>query len=1426
MASEDNDDDAKAWVTAESSLALEQISEEVNEADDDAGPDADVDEANSQRRLSIDSRTEDATAKNSKGRGRENATKTESPGNDASSQPERTTQVLELLRENRRSSMFESMERIRSQKLVQGTSRRSLASLRRSSAMSVTSSQRSSREELEDAIIDALLAKDVNDLSATEFKTLEESFSKNERRVNEMREKLSQHQEFHQSKRAAALQDELDNIDVRVESERMEREKLEAQLQALREREATFAIEDDNLAAELHDMELQHQLESVAMLRIKADKIRREREQLETTERVRKVEIEAILEENDRRSISGEATLKRLLARVGTLQKELREPVYAEDPEFSKDINAAFALVDDGSKNAESDFAKLFDKVAQVREERWEGKLRALESELGELCEERARLAAEEREVEKRRAHHEKLVAQGLEYLVELELGHAPPADYVLANLLQNQVPEVVPQTQSPETGKEASVIDSSGTQDDETLKDKDVDELFDELDTFNIDHFAKRVEEEIEVTQSRIASHHADLQTLEKERQWVESDSVFGPHEQKAYDGSLGPASYPKASLPSFEIVRGILMDAVNDFLESYEPFDVAQLRQEAEQAVVKWQASGSMLERRIQEEDRENAVRMVADDITNSTLDSVLRGIFGEVETARLLSRKIADKLVLGSVFSLWQGDGQVPDEMKNQVTSTFTELQQRRDARDLVQLSHSRKPTTTMHLKLEKAILPQETSVFNSTNAAYSKASMQRIREELEKKRMREQAYEEELVEKRLDPSLELEAEANGEAKKDRDADDGEESSSEDEEDEDATKLQFALVQPIEPEKVTARTPEFRRVEKDFWNGVTFRSKHIKVRSSQGAPTALAGSAGGDYLAVGTGTGRILVYDVRPEKEALLLRKYQPKNMPAAIVQLVWSTDQGSLLLSLDEAGTVRLLSTLPSPQHAGKTHVWQKVLKPVVLEELLELTWQDFDRPVQENLYDDDDDIEQYKAKIRAKQRKRKRRYRLVEPSEEELQPVHVAFHTAHTLFGVQLSIMIALKNGDLVKWNTDHEKSYGDRSVYCPSHAHVEPQNPRDPNVLPGNPRHKGELFGSTIRREFYQGHKHSPKFIGFVNRCSEIMYTVDEKDRMRLWPYEPSQFSGFGWYVPLQRFTLDLRAISYTADRAFPVEKVFPPEGVEIPFAPPPKTLALSSARSAESKALDEEKALEKDVNFLTLARDEERLIATLELQDKPWLVRETGEKQRVMQVFAPDDVPDDKSSPHHVLIHSKGGTLVQHMISYFSPQVSEGILEDVSLSHAGSEILFLVRYPATAEKPGTLRIFVYDTVTLGLEPTAVEILMEGKIRPRLAVSPLLKEVGSDYVYILMNSCVHVVSLTSGLFATQRLNPLGKNVEPGVRLTDLVLLRDHQHLACTGPASDTVYLFAIDNPAQGSGDLLMDRYHRPRMEHTPRECDV
>jgi len=1215
-------------------------------------------------------------------------------------------------------------------------------------------------------LLDSLLHKGTDELSVADLRHLEAEFEAWQDRTEMMKRKLQQHQEYHKIKQTGQLREEMESLDSRVEHERTEREKLENQLQALRKIEAEVALEGDEFDEQVQKLELEHQLEQVALLRIKADRIRAQRDEIERLELQSKAEIEAIVEENDRRKASSSKQLKKLLSKVDALATQLQD---AELQQNEKDQK--FVLDDDNAEENEIEFARLFDKVTSLREEKWEARLQALEKELGMLCEERQKLLKEEEELDEKRRRHEKLVSKGLDFLVELELGNVPPEDFLFKN------------------DDDTEQISYPLNQDDEILS-------------------LGEVEDKIELMEEKIDRMTLEREDTEKEYIGPEKSSYFPESTMVPYDGSLGPESYSISQLEAFREASAILLAIIDDFFENYHD-NPEGMKKHAVESLENWEASTAVLERRLDHQGHENAIRIVSDEMIQRTLIAVIRGIYGEAETATELSKKIANKLIISSVFSVYGSIDTVSQEMCDEVSRTLDQFQKTRIEGLSMSAIESRIPPTRLTLKLEPpSVGSGTTDAFYAQNTAYSSQSISRIRDQLEK---RQQGCDNLVGNIFKDSSRDVE-ERQGRGQDPDDDDD-------DEDDNDLiTVIKFGVTKPASLEYLSEMAPEYRKLEKDFWNNISFRSKHIYLGRASGYASALKSSSAGDFLAVGMSTGSLFIFDLRPRKQCRLLRSFelQKKEKKSPIAQIAWPIDRGSMIVTLDEAGLVRLFSTDASLESSKVGKSFQRKFCPRPLNVILILSWENFDRPVQEDLYERlvEGNMKKKRKKIRSKKK---------QGTQEDLIPRSVQFHSAHTLFGLQRSILIGLTNGDIVKWNVDAETKFGDRPVFCPSHARNEPPNPRKPEFVPGDPRKRGRLFGSTIKREFFQDHKAEPVFMGFVNRSSELLYSLDKSMQLCLWPYEPGQFSGFGWFLPLYRFALDLRSIAFRADNEKEIEQEFPPEHVAIP-----------SEQGFEGSIPRKKRRLEDDIlkenpDFLKLAEDEEALIQALPLQEKPWLLRVLeDEQERTMEIYAPDEFPFDDSSPHQIIVRSNGGIILKRMLSYFKPDVYDGVLEDVTLSNSGTEIFFLVFYKASREKPAIVKIFIYDATGMDAEPSCHEIVFEGTIRPRFAVSPLMREIGSDYVYLLMNSCIYVVSLTTGLFVTKKLNPLGRNAPIDASLTDVDLTRDHEHLACIGPGNDTVFLFAIDNrnPTNELTEQELEQLFRPRMNFTPREYDI
>ena len=100
-----------------------------------------------------------------------------------------------------------------------------------------------------------------------------------------------------------------------------------------------------------------------------------------------------------------------------------------------------------------------------------------------------------------------------------------------------------------------------------------------------------------------------------------------------------------------------------------------------------------------------------------------------------------------------------------------------------------------------------------------------------------------------------------------------------------------------------------------------------------------------------------------------------------------------------------------------------------------------------------LYAESDEIAAYQAKASSKKKQKKKQKKKVprkrkpdEQLEHDLRPISVSFHPSHTLFGVQNSFLIGLKDGTIVKWN--YMPNRMDKSVFYDSRKDDSRKHPK------------------------------------------------------------------------------------------------------------------------------------------------------------------------------------------------------------------------------------------------------------------------------------------------------------------------------------------------------------------------------------------
>ncbi|CAM9159620.1 unnamed protein product [Ectocarpus sp. 12 AP-2014] len=403
---------------------------------------------------------------------------------------------------------------------------------------------------------------------------------------------------------------------------------------------------------------------------------------------------------------------------------------------------------------------------------------------------------------------------------------------------------------------------------------------------------------------------------------------------------------------------------------------------------------------------------------------------------------------------------------------------------------------------------------------------------------------------------------------------------------------------------------------------------------------------------------------------------------------------------------------------------------------------------------------------------------------------------VAFHTAMTAFGEQLSVVVATAGGSLVKCNADAwpvavaaggEGGDGGRDgdvAYGRCLVPIEPGNrgaPHEATVLRSTASADGEGSGgmlggcNSVRREFFERHRHSVIFVGFKDHVSLTMVTLDVSGLLCVWPYSADAFSGFGWYTPSKEVVVDVTLHSYKLETnraarrgergtgsggggggGFIFNRALPPDYSET--ANPRE--ALAELRTGGGYRLSSTE-------------------------------RTVGRGRAETYIGPPDSGSDSRGGAAVfraiVARYDEEGELKSATRLRAVEGAREGMITDAKLTVSGGELAVVASYrplaPAAGCGPGaggssptgrgdgtsgseevpqfTAMVFLVNLESTQLLPQHVRHDWPmtsggtgGFPSPAFAVSPVLDATGSDYVYLAIEDSIRIFSLETGFEVT------------------------------------------------------------------------
>ena len=189
-------------------------------------------------------------------------------------------------------------------------------------------------------------------------------------------------------------------------------------------------IEDGLLQA----IKLNH-IEEIVQKKLELQRIASQRADLEEKELQNSAYLDAVIEEQQRRDHQSLENMKRILNKAENLEKALLNG----DLDKQNQILLAHAL-EEGGDYAEKQRKRMVDEIIAKRQREKQQKSLDRESKIRELNEQRWLLIQKHENLLKKRIIHRNLVARGIDFLSEREMGKIPDNDLIIKNLGDVQV--------------------------------------------------------------------------------------------------------------------------------------------------------------------------------------------------------------------------------------------------------------------------------------------------------------------------------------------------------------------------------------------------------------------------------------------------------------------------------------------------------------------------------------------------------------------------------------------------------------------------------------------------------------------------------------------------------------------------------------------------------------------------------------------------------------------------------------------------------------------------------------------------------------------------------------------------------------------------------------------------------------------------
>ena len=274
------------------------------------------------------------------------------------------------------------------------------------------------------------------DLEADELHAMEMQVELQQQALREKKDRFKRRQQQQMHKRADELQNRLKALEAAEKQERRVRLNMRTKLTSLREHDAEDNEEEKTIESNLWEFERDAQIEELTRMKMQIQQLHMQREKMEQRMDSNTVQVTAI---EDVLLSRGDQDLKKLqsiLDKADGLKDSMIKGEFNRENLFKEQDRRDFStrVIEETKGDGDNDSFKLSDEVEMRRRKEREQKKNQRSEKLRLLNEQRRAINEAQMASVRKEKDHRLLMERGLELLVDIELGVAPPLKYILEN--------------------------------------------------------------------------------------------------------------------------------------------------------------------------------------------------------------------------------------------------------------------------------------------------------------------------------------------------------------------------------------------------------------------------------------------------------------------------------------------------------------------------------------------------------------------------------------------------------------------------------------------------------------------------------------------------------------------------------------------------------------------------------------------------------------------------------------------------------------------------------------------------------------------------------------------------------------------------------------------------------------------------------